>query len=246
MRSRARLAVLLSAFTLLPWREGATSNPLDHFCREASVEIPGDIRKEVHCMRRGGSPPPIFRWNPTRPSPGSPHVPGTSPSAAAANPFDRNEDGKMDCWKDAAGPSSRTAISSPFGSSAWRSGSWHFGVDLISKTGNYGLAQPVRAIADGTIAVASTNPSNGNFVEIIHADGRSSMYLHLKEVLRKEGVVRSGDVIGRMNCTGLCGKGQDKNEVRSTHLHLEIKTAPGTARLRQNRLDPITYLGECT
>ena len=152
----------------------------------------------------------------------------------------------MDCWKDAVGPANKTEISSRYGGSDWRDGNWHYGVDLVSRTGNFGLAQPVRAIADGNVVRGETSSANGNFVEIVHSDGRASMYIHLKEITRRDGAVRAGDVIGSMNCTGLCGRGVRRNSVRSTHVHLEVKTAPGTERLQQNRIDPVTYLGECT
>ncbi|WP_161809475.1 M23 family metallopeptidase [Stenotrophomonas panacihumi] len=169
------------------------------------------------------------------------------PSTAAANPFDRNSDGKMDCWKDAAGPAGRrstTRISS--GPSSWRSGNWHHGIDLVSNTGNFGLGQPVRAIANGVVAKAMASVANGNFVQINHADGRASKYLHLKETVAKPGNhVSAGDVIGTMNCTGQCGTPRRQNIVQSTHVHIELQTSPQAERGHGTRLDPLTYLGQC-
>ena len=222
----------------------------DMLCREVSVEIPDDIRREVYCMRRGWPPPTLPPLPPPTP-PASPMLPpGTSTNG---NAFDRNGDGKLDCWKDAVGPSngegagkhSKTLISSPYGHSQWRPDAWHYGLDLVSSTGNFGLGQPVRAISDGTIIRAETNDANGNFVEILHTDGRASSYLHLKELLRKDGAVRAGDIIGTMNCTGLCGQAGRRNTVQSTHVHIELKTLPGTARAKENRLDPAAYLPGC-
>lgn len=161
------------------------------------------------------------------------------------NAYDTDNDGKLDCWKSVAGKSSATHISSGYGRSGWRSGGFHYGVDITSDTGNFGLGQPVRAIADGVVTWARPKPANGNYVQILHDDGRVSLYLHLRDILRSSGPVRAGDAIGTMNCTGRCGKPPRKNIVQSTHVHIEIKTSLNAPRSPANRIDPIAYLGKC-
>lgn len=222
-------------------------------CRDVSVEVPGDIRKEVYCMRRPlGTAPPIGRPEPG-PGPGGGNGIAPPPTGSP-NPFDNNGDGKLDCWKDVVGPAtpgaggrgSKTRISSPYGPSKWRQGKWHYGVDLVSDTGNFGLGQPVRSISDGVVLAAGTTSSNGNFVSIKHADGQVSKYLHLKNLLTiQNSVIRAGDTIGTMNCTGLCGQGDRLNHVRSTHAHIELLTSLQAGRNRKERLDPIALMRNC-
>lgn len=221
-------------------------------CRDVSVEVPGDIRKEVYCMRRPAGTAPIIG----RPAPG-PNPGGGSgiaaPPAGSPTPFDSNGDGKLDCWKDAVGPAtpgaggrgSQTRISSPYGPSTSRPGGWHYGVDLVSDTGNFGLGQPARAISNGVVVQAGTERDNGNFVAIQHPDGRVSKYLHLRDIsTRVRSTVRAGDVIGSLNCTGACGLGQ-RGAIQSTHLHIELLTSPHAPRDRQSRIDPIQSMRKC-
>ncbi|HYG06422.1 MAG TPA: M23 family metallopeptidase [Stenotrophomonas sp.] len=161
------------------------------------------------------------------------------------NEYDRDNDGKLDCWKSAGGKPSEARISSRYGASTWRPGNFHYGVDIASHTANFGLGQRVRAIADGVVSPGEPKPANGNYVRIVHGDGRVSLYLHLRDILRSKGQVRAGDEIGTMNCTGNCGKPPRENTVQSTHVHIEIKTSLGAPRVPANRIDPIVYLGNC-
>lgn len=220
-------------------------------CRDGIITIDGDIHTEVLCMRTPSPPPPIHR---PAPPPGGGWLPPSPPRPPSGNQFDRDGDGKLDCWKDAAGPDnagnagrgSRTRISSPYGASKSRIGGWHYGVDMVSDTGNYGIGQPVRAIANGVVSEATSNAGNGNYVKINHGDGRATQYLHLQLIQASvKSSVRAGDVIGTMNCTGSCGMGKQKNQPRSTHLHLELMASPDAARDRNGRTDPIAYLGSC-
>ncbi|HVJ39132.1 MAG TPA: M23 family metallopeptidase [Stenotrophomonas sp.] len=248
MKSKIPLAVLsVSACLAAP---AAHANDI---CRDVSVEVPGDIRKEVYCMRRPPwTAPPIGR---PAPGPGPGGGNGTAPPPAGSpSAFDSNGDGKLDCWKDAVGPAtpgaagrgSKTRISSPYGPSTWRPGSWHYGVDLVSRTGNFGLGQPVRAISDGVVLTTGTTEKNGNFVAISHPDGRMSKYLHLRNILAEEKkAIRAGDLLGTMNCTGSCGQGLRKNEVQATHVHIELLVSAQAGRTREGRIDPISLMGNC-
>jgi murein DD-endopeptidase MepM/ murein hydrolase activator NlpD len=228
-------------------------------CVDTIVETPGASRKEKHCTRdpdhRGGRAfPPDFRPATRDPAAGGGGGAPTVPTPAPGNPFDNDKDGKLDCWKDAVGPASagargsgsKTRISSPYGPSKWRPGGWHYGVDLVSRTGNFGLGQPVRAISDGVVLQAGTTEKNGNFVAIKHPDGRVSKYIHLKTFLaKKDAEIRAGDMIGTMNCTGLCGQGARLNHVKSTHVHIELLASLQAGRNREERLDPIALMRNC-
>ena len=75
----------------------------------------------------------------------------------------------------------------------------HFGVDVAGPPGT-----PVVAPADGVVAIADEDMYyTGGTVVLDHGHGLTSAYLHMKEVLVKEGVrVRQGDRIGSIGATG--------------------------------------------
>jgi murein DD-endopeptidase MepM/ murein hydrolase activator NlpD len=86
---------------------------------------------------------------------------------------------------------------------------FHPGLDISA---DYG--QPVRATADGTIAVAERSGSYGNLVEIDHGYGIVTRYGHLSRFRATAGQqVHRGDVIGYVGSTG---------RSTSAHLHYEI------------------------
>jgi murein DD-endopeptidase MepM/ murein hydrolase activator NlpD len=86
---------------------------------------------------------------------------------------------------------------------------FHPGLDLSAQYG-----QPVRATADGTIAVAERSGSYGNLVEIDHGYGIVTRYGHLSRFKAVAGQqVHRGDVIGFVGSTG---------RSTSAHLHYEI------------------------
>jgi murein DD-endopeptidase MepM/ murein hydrolase activator NlpD len=86
---------------------------------------------------------------------------------------------------------------------------FHPGLDISA---DYG--QPVRATADGTIAVAERSGSYGNLVEIDHGYGIVTRYGHLSRFRATAGQqVHRGDVIGYVGSTG---------RSTSPHLHYEI------------------------
>jgi murein DD-endopeptidase MepM/ murein hydrolase activator NlpD len=75
----------------------------------------------------------------------------------------------------------------------------HFGVDVAAPPGT-----PVTAPADGVVAIAHPDMYyTGGTVILDHGHGLTSAYLHMKEVLVKEGArLRQGDVIGSVGATG--------------------------------------------
>ena len=86
---------------------------------------------------------------------------------------------------------------------------FHPGLDISA---DYG--QPVRATADGTVAVAGASGAYGNLVEIDHGYGIVTRYGHLSRFGSTAGQqVHRGDVIGYVGSTG---------RSTSAHLHYEI------------------------
>lgn len=75
----------------------------------------------------------------------------------------------------------------------------HFGVDVAAPEGH-----PVYAPADGVITLVHPDMFfSGGTIVLDHGQGLSSTFLHLSEVLAKEGAeVRQGELIGRIGATG--------------------------------------------
>lgn len=87
----------------------------------------------------------------------------------------------------------------------------HNGVDWAAPTGT-----PVRAVADGVLALIGDGGGYGNVIYIDHPDGMQTRYAHLHtfaEGLRKGTPIAAGQTIGQVGTTG-----------RSTgpHLHFEL------------------------
>ncbi|MCK4775050.1 MAG: peptidoglycan DD-metalloendopeptidase family protein [Candidatus Krumholzibacteria bacterium] len=88
----------------------------------------------------------------------------------------------------------------------------HLGVDYVAPVGT-----PVRSTGDGTVAAATRNRANGNYVKVKHNSRYTTYYLHLRGFARgiRSGVrVRQGQVIGYLGSTGL---------VTAPHLDYRIK-----------------------
>jgi hypothetical protein len=94
-----------------------------------------------------------------------------------------------------------------------RWGRLHEGIDISAPRGT-----PIVAAKDGVVIVAGGKAGYGgygNTVEIKHDDGFTTRYAHLSETVVKEGdVVKAGDVIGAVGCTGRC---------TGPHCHFEIR-----------------------
>ena len=119
-----------------------------------------------------------------------------------------------------------TRVTSSFGY-RWHpvTGEWsmHKGVALNSKKGS-----EIYATRSGTVSIASWSSTAGNYVQINHGDGYSSIYMHMTHYIVKEGdYVKAGEVIGYVGSTG-----------RSTgpHLHFGIS-------YKGSYVNPMDYIG---
>lgn len=109
-------------------------------------------------------------------------------------------------------PCSYTSITSPFGnrkSPTAGASSYHQGVDLDTGTGD-----PVYATRAGVVTVAGWGNAAGNYVQINHQDGFSSIYMHLSSSCVSAGqIVSAGQLIGATGATGI---------TTGDHLHFGI------------------------
>ncbi len=84
----------------------------------------------------------------------------------------------------------------------------HNGLDLAVPANSH-----VRAVASGKVIFAATHGGYGSLITILHKDGASSMYAHLKKIKVEVGdVVKSGQLIGLVGKTGTA---------TGNHLHFE-------------------------
>jgi len=99
-------------------------------------------------------------------------------------------------------PCSYTSITSPFGyreSPTTGASTYHQGVDLDTGTG-----WPVVAARAGTVSVAGWGKAAGNYVQINHHDGFTSIYMHLSSIGVSAGQhVSAGQYIGATGSTGV-------------------------------------------
>ena len=109
-------------------------------------------------------------------------------------------------------PCSYTSITSPFGnrnSPTSGASTYHQGVDLDTGTGD-----PVYASRAGVVTVAGWGRAAGNYVQINHQDGFSSIYMHLSSYCVSAGqIVSAGQLIGATGATGI---------TTGDHLHFGI------------------------
>lgn len=109
-------------------------------------------------------------------------------------------------------PCSYTSITSPFGnrvSPTSGASTYHQGVDLDTGTGDN-----VYASRAGVVTVAGWGNAAGNYVQINHQDGFSSIYMHLKSSCVSAGqIVSAGELIGFTGATGI---------TTGDHLHFGI------------------------
>jgi ABC-type multidrug transport system fused ATPase/permease subunit len=86
----------------------------------------------------------------------------------------------------------------------------HFGVDLVAEPN-----QPVMAVLDGTVTVATWTLETGYIIQIQHANNFLSFYKHNAELLKNVGdVVRAGETIAIVGNSGELSTGP--------HLHFEL------------------------
>ena len=110
-------------------------------------------------------------------------------------------------------------VSSPFGP---RWGRMHEGIDISAPSGT-----PIRAVANGRVALAAPTGGYGNYICVDHGGGLASCYAHLSSYSASAGQsVQQGQVIGAVGCTGSCF---------GDHLHFEV-------RVNGAAVDPMGYL----
>ena len=86
----------------------------------------------------------------------------------------------------------------------------HYGVDLVAPK-----EDPVKAVLDGTVIVASFTADGGNVIQIQHANNFISVYKHNSVLLKKTGdQVKAGESIAFIGDSG------DHSE--GPHLHFEL------------------------
>jgi len=77
----------------------------------------------------------------------------------------------------------------------------HPAIDYVAPVGT-----PIKTVGDGTIYRIGFTKGNGNFIEVRHSNGYSTLYLHMKGFARKlhKGTrVTQGQVIGYLGGTGM-------------------------------------------
>lgn len=120
-------------------------------------------------------------------------------------------------------------VSSPFGmrENPLTGGSQqHDGIDLTG-----GLGEPVLAVRDGSVEIAGTDPSAGNYVIVKHDNGMYSYYLHLNVITVSQGqAVTVGDQVGEMGTTG---------DSTGVHLHFGLASSSSWSGF----VDPAPFLG---
>lgn len=100
----------------------------------------------------------------------------------------------------------------------------HKGIDYAAPTGT-----PIRTVGDGVVIFAGTKGGYGNVIEIMHRDGKSTVFAHLSRIdVTKGQRVEQSDVIGAVGTTGFS---------TGPHLHFEF-------RVDGEHRDPLTLVAE--
>lgn len=114
-------------------------------------------------------------------------------------------------------------VTSPYGSRVHPvSGEWevHLGIDISAGNGT-----PVLAADGGSVTVAESHWSYGNYVMIDHGDGNKTLYAHMNQLMVSAGdTVSQGQLVGTVGSTGVS---------TGNHIHFETHTSSG----RMNPLD---------
>jgi murein DD-endopeptidase MepM/ murein hydrolase activator NlpD len=94
----------------------------------------------------------------------------------------------------------------------WGYRSFHTGIDIGA---DYGA--PIKAVADGVVVDAAYLGADGLAVLIDHDHSISTVYAHMSRTqVQKGDVVKAGDVIGAVGCSGWC---------TGPHIHFEVRVA---------------------
>ena len=99
---------------------------------------------------------------------------------------------------------------------------FHYGLDLSAEEGAV-----IRAFADGTVLAVAESTELGKYVEVVHANGYTTLYAHCSRINASAGQsVKAGDPIAEVGSTG---------DATGNHLHFEL-CCDGTY------LNPIYYV----
>jgi TP901 family phage tail tape measure protein len=115
---------------------------------------------------------------------------------------------------------------------------FHAGTDMTPLSGSW----DIRPIGPGKVKYAGYDGGYGNYVTILHADGRKSGYGHLEKIYTHAGArISLGDHVGKMGSTG---------GSTGPHLHLNISTTNSSDDERstsnpfshKDNLNPVVFL----
>lgn len=207
----AAAVVAAGALGYLAWRGGFIqvdtaglpfATPPDPFREDVSV---ADVERNSDIVLDAAG---FFDLN----IPGADLVAGLEDSQAGFDLFQQGGDVLTDAAQGLLHPLAGARLSSPFG---WRQHpilgirKFHTGIDLATAAGT-----PIRAAETGTVSVAGNRGTAGNMVQIDHAGGLKTRYMHLSRLAVSKGaVVSRGQIIGYVGSTG-----------RSTGPHLHFET----------------------
>ena len=171
-----------------------------------------------------------------------PPAPGGGPAVSPGAPSDPQVRRELEALKreqakvqrvlvDASAPIRRGSgrfiwpVNGPVTSPFCERRSWedcHPGLDIAAPTGT-----AIRAADSGQVVLAGPQGGYGNFTCIAHSGFLFTCYAHQSRILVRPGeVVRQGQVIGAVGCTGFCF---------GPHLHFEV-------RVEGRVTDPMPYL----
>ena len=122
-----------------------------------------------------------------------------------------------------------TPINSPFGPRKLHGRNYHYGMDLGVQSGT-----PISSFADGVVStIGSEAAGYGNYVEVNHGGGVSTVYGHLKSITTTRGKkVKAGEKIA-LSGGALNDPGHGSSD--GAHLHFEVKN-------KGVRINPAPYL----
>jgi len=120
-------------------------------------------------------------------------------------------------------------VNSPFGlrRMPWENhGRLHEGVDIAAPVG-----KPVLAAAEGFVMRSGNSSSYGRYVELVHAEGLTTLYAHLGRIdpkaMKAGAKIAAGQTIGKIGSSGTS---------TGPHVHFEI-------RKKDKPLNPVAFMG---
>lgn len=154
-------------------------------------------------------------------------------SAAGSSSFDSLEsDLAFPFWEDQL---NQITYTSPFGPRDMFGNTFHYGVDLAAPEGT-----DIHCAADGVVNVVLTpDESNGggNYAAIQHANGVYTLYMHMTDLIIKNGQkVSKGEVIGHVGSTG---------HSTGPHLHFQVNIGDISKNGAKDPASYFTRLGAC-